>query len=177
MVQTLIWVTVGLSVVNLALLGLTLIRLASMKKDNLKQTTHDELRSLRDAVTRSDREIRNEIRASQETTANTLVKTVAELGATQARHIKSGTDAIDVLTQSNEKRLKEVRSTVDERLQAMQTNNENKLEQMRKTVDEQLQSTLEKRLGESFNLVWKLCNTVSERCRTSQQGSATSSAS
>ena len=160
MVQTLIWVTVGLSVVNLALLGLTLIRLASMKKDNLKQTTHDELRSLRDAVTRSDREIRNEIRASQETTANTLVKTVAELGATQARHIKSGTDAIDVLTQSNEKRLKEVRSTVDERLQAMQTNNENKLEQMRKTVDEQLQSTLEKRLGESFNLVSKRLEAV-----------------
>ena len=160
MVQTLIWVTVGLSVVNLALLGLTLIRLASMKKDNLKQTTHDELRSLRDAVTRSDREIRNEIRASQETTANTLVKTVGELGSTQARHIKTGTDAIDALTQSNDKRLKEVRSTVDDRLQAMQTNNENKLEQMRKTVDEQLQSTLEKRLGESFNLVSKRLEAV-----------------
>ena len=160
MVQTLIWVTVGLSVVNLALLGLTLIRLASMKKDNLKQTTHDELRSLRDAVTRSDREIRNEIRASQETTANTLVKTVGELGSTQARHIKTGTDAIDALTQSNDKRLKEVRSTVDERLQAMQTNNENKLEQMRKTVDEKLQSTLEKRLGESFNLVSKRLEAV-----------------
>ena len=87
MVQTLIWVTVGLSVVNLALLGLTLIRLASMKKDNLKQTTHDELRSLRDAVTRSDREIRNEIRASQETTANTLVKTVGELGSQHRRAI------------------------------------------------------------------------------------------
>lgn len=160
MVQTLIWVAVSLSAVNLLLLFLMLMRLASMRKDNSKQTAQDELRSLREQLTRSDREIRNEIRASQETTANTLVKTVGELGATQARHIKGGTEAIDALTQSNEKRLKEVRSTVDERLQAMQTSNENKLEQMRKTVDEQLQSTLEKRLGESFNLVSKRLEAV-----------------
>ena len=160
MIQTFIWVAVGLSAIILALLGLVLMRLASMHKDNRKQTAQDELRSLREDVVRSDREIRNEIRASQETTANTLVKTVGELGATQSRHIKSGTEAIDALTQSNEKRLKEVRSTVDERLQAMQTSNENKLEQMRKTVDEQLQSTLEKRLGESFNLVSKRLEAV-----------------
>ena len=37
----------------------------------------------------------------------------------------------------------------------MQTSNEEKLDQMRQTVDEQLQSTLEKRLGESFNIVSK----------------------
>jgi len=42
---------------------------------------------------------------------------------------------------------------VDKRLQDMQTSNENKLDEMRKTVDEQLHSTLEKRLGESFNIV------------------------
>ena len=46
-----------------------------------------------------------------------------------------------------------VRATLDERLQALQTDNNTKLEQMRHTVDEKLQGTLERRLGESFQLV------------------------
>jgi DNA recombination protein RmuC len=49
--------------------------------------------------------------------------------------------------------LNALRSTLDERLQTLQTENEAKLEQMRRTVDEQLQGTLERRLGESFQLV------------------------
>jgi DNA recombination protein RmuC len=49
--------------------------------------------------------------------------------------------------------LNAVRSTVDERIQALQNDNAARLEQMRRTVDEQLQGTLEKRLNESFRLV------------------------
>ena len=150
-----IWCIGALSLLNLALIILALKRMSDNNKDNDDQTIKGELSSLRDDVARSDREIRNEIRTSQVTTANTLVKTIGELGETQARQIKSGTEAITSLTQSNEKRLDDVRTTVDKRLQSMQTSNENKLDQMRKTVDEKLQSTLEKRLGESFNQVSK----------------------
>jgi DNA recombination protein RmuC len=46
-----------------------------------------------------------------------------------------------------------VRSTVEQRLQAIQADNEKKLEQMRATVDEKLHATLEQRLGESFKQV------------------------
>ena len=81
MIETLIWVVVGLSAVNLALLGVVLVRLIG--KNAAGEAVQDGLRSLREDVAKSDREIRNEIRASQETTANTLVKTVGELGATQ----------------------------------------------------------------------------------------------
>ena len=155
MIQIGIWCVGALSLLNLVLIILALRRMTHIRKENGDQTVQDELRTLRDDVSRSDREIRNEIRASQATTANTLVKTIGELGETQARQIKSGTEAITSLTQSNEKRLDEVRTTVDKRLQSMQTSNEDKLDQMRKTVDEKLQSTLEKRLGESFNQVSK----------------------
>ena len=155
MIQIGIWFLGALSVLNLVLIILALKRMTDLRKEKGDQTVQDELRSLREDVTRSDREIRNEIRASQVTTANTLVKTIGELGETQARQIKSGTEAITSLTQSNEKRLDEVRTTVDKRLQSMQSSNEDKLDQMRKTVDEKLQSTLEKRLGESFNQVSK----------------------
>ncbi len=155
MIQIGIWFLGALSVLNLVLIVLALKRMTDLRKEKGDQTVQDELRSLREDVTRSDREIRNEIRASQVTTANTLVKTIGELGETQARQIKSGTEAIDALTQANETRMEKVRITVDERLQAIQTSNEDKLDQMRKTVDEKLQSTLEKRLGESFNQVSK----------------------
>jgi len=46
-----------------------------------------------------------------------------------------------------------VRSAVEGRLLALQDGNEKKLEQMRATVDEKLHATLEQRLGESFKQV------------------------
>ena len=155
MIQIGIWCVGALSLLNLVLIILALKRMTDLRKEKGEQAVQDELRSLRDDVARSDRELRNEIRASQVTTANTLVKTIGELGETQARQIKSGSEAITALTQTNEARMEKVRVTVDERIQAMQTSNEDKLDQIRKTVDEKLQSTLEKRLGESFNQVSK----------------------
>jgi DNA recombination protein RmuC len=49
--------------------------------------------------------------------------------------------------------LDKMRAAVEAKLGEIQQGNERKLEEMRKTVDEQLQSTLERRLGESFKLV------------------------
>lgn len=49
--------------------------------------------------------------------------------------------------------LETVRSVVDLRLKQLQEDNAQQIEKMRATVDEKLQGTLEKRLGESFQLV------------------------
>ncbi|MBB5359309.1 DNA recombination protein RmuC [Rhodanobacter sp. ANJX3] len=67
------------------------------------------------------------------------------------------------LTADIEKRMTEVRTTLETKLGAMQQDNAAKLEQMRATVDEKLQSTLETRLGQSFKL-------VSERLEAVQRG-------
>lgn len=67
------------------------------------------------------------------------------------------------LTSDNEKRMGEVRATLETKLGAIQQDNAAKLEQMRATVDEKLQSTLETRLGQSFKL-------VSERLEAVQRG-------
>ena len=67
------------------------------------------------------------------------------------------------LTADNEKRMGEVRATLEDKLKALQDDNAAKLEQMRATVDEKLQSTLETRLGQSFQL-------VSERLEAVQRG-------
>ena len=60
---------------------------------------------------------------------------------------------LKALGDANERRLAEVRQTVEGRLTALQLGNEAKLEQMRATVDEKLHATLEQRLGESFKQV------------------------
>ena len=57
------------------------------------------------------------------------------------------------LTTSNQSGLDRIRLTFDLRVKELQERNEAKLEEMRKTVDEKLHDTLEKRLGESFQLV------------------------
>uniref|UniRef100_UPI0039F023FC DNA recombination protein RmuC n=1 Tax=Bordetella sputigena TaxID=1416810 RepID=UPI0039F023FC len=62
-------------------------------------------------------------------------------------------EQVQRLIDMNDRRLQEVRQTVDQRLQALQADNAGKLEEMRRTVDEKLHATLEQRLGESFKLV------------------------
>ena len=85
-----------------------------------------------------------------------LAATLNQLGEQQKQQLAT-------LTADNEKRLGEVRTTLETKLTAIQQDNAAKLEQMRATVDEKLQSTLETRLGESFKL-------VSERLEAVQRG-------
>lgn len=85
-----------------------------------------------------------------------LAATLNQLGDQQKQQLAT-------LTADNEKRLGEVRTTLEAKLTAIQQDNAAKLEQMRATVEEKLQSTLETRLGESFKL-------VSERLEAVQRG-------
>jgi DNA recombination protein RmuC len=70
---------------------------------------------------------------------------------------------LSALGADHEKRMGEVRATLEAKLGAIQQDNAAKLEQMRATVDEKLQSTLETRLGQSFQL-------VSDRLEAVQRG-------
>jgi DNA recombination protein RmuC len=60
---------------------------------------------------------------------------------------------INALTLENADRQNKLQSSMAEHIKRMQEGNEKKLDEMRMTVDEKLQGTLEKRLGESFKLV------------------------
>jgi DNA recombination protein RmuC len=86
-----------------------------------------------------------------------------ELTLTLNRFGEQQQQGLSALTADNEKRLNEVRATLETKLKAIQDDNAAKLEQMRATVDEKLQTTLETRLGQSFAL-------VSERLEQVQRG-------
>ncbi len=63
------------------------------------------------------------------------------------------TNKIGSLIEANDKKQEALRETVAGALEKIRTENADKLEKMRATVEEKLQGTLEKRLGESFQIV------------------------
>ena len=70
---------------------------------------------------------------------------------------------LTALGAQHEQRMGEVRGTLEAQLKTLREDNAAQLEKMRATVDEKLQSTLETRLGQSFQL-------VSERLEAVQRG-------
>lgn len=186
MIQIMIWVVAGLSVLSLVLLVIVLKQLAFTKKDKSQDMVQNELRFLREEISRSEQELRNEISNSQGITANTLVTHIGEFRNTLTTQVEGMGSTVDNrlqdLQQNNDNKLGQIRQEVTKQLQgttdtlvnlgesqgtqlrdsldAMQKSNEEKLDQMRQTVDEKLQSTLERRLRESFSIVSNNLETV-----------------
>ncbi len=89
---------------------------------------------------------RTQLAAMQQMISQSLQTATAHLTQHQTEQLRA-------MGESNERRLLDVRTTVEMRLTTLQEGNEKKLEQMRATVDEKLHATLEQRLGESFKQV------------------------
>jgi DNA recombination protein RmuC len=76
-----------------------------------------------------------------------------KLGLLQKTLADTLTMQLQSVSESNARRMVEVRETLERQLAQLQQTNSAKLDEMRKTVDEKLQTTLETRLGESFKQV------------------------
>ncbi|MDE2092784.1 MAG: DNA recombination protein RmuC, partial [Burkholderiales bacterium] len=96
---------------------------------------------------------RTQLAATQQLQADTLGRAGEQQALSLQRFAETLTGQLRALSQSNDQRMAEVRTTVEQKLAAIQADNEKKLEQMRATVDEKLHATLEQRLGESFKQV------------------------
>ena len=78
--------------------------------------------------------------------------------AQQLAHLRGSlsetlTQQLQQLSETNARRMTEMRGTLEQQLAQLQAANTAKLDEMRQTVDEKLQSTLQARLGESFKQV------------------------
>lgn len=141
-----------LIVLILAVAVVVLLQIVSLSRGSGHDMLGERLDALRGGGERIERVLREEQRAGR----GELSQTLDRLGE-QLRQSLSG------LTADNEKRLNEVRATLDAQLKSLQTDNAAQLEKMRATVDEKLQSTLEARLTSSFKL-------ISERLEAVQRG-------
>ncbi|MEQ1535929.1 MAG: DNA recombination protein RmuC [Burkholderiaceae bacterium] len=81
------------------------------------------------------------------------VQSSQQLAALQKTLADTLTTQLQGLSESNARRMNEVRETMEKQLSQLQTTNSAKLDEMRATVDEKLQNTLQARLGESFKQV------------------------
>jgi DNA recombination protein RmuC len=120
------------------------------------------------ASERLERELRDEVRGTSTTqraewgqglaqlqqSVNERLTQSASLQTEQTgQQMRAFSQTLVNLTESNERRLVEIRTTLETKLRELQADNAAKLEEMRKTVDERLHATLEQRLGESFKQV------------------------
>lgn len=167
------WILIGLAVFNLVLLVWLLLRKPPAPDHSILVATlgaaNERIeRELRHEIGESSRGARQETSQAFATFQQALVQQGAEATRTQNAQIdafaqqlsllqKTLADTLNTqlqgLTESNARRLAEVRATMETQLAQLQQSNTAKLDEMRKTVDEKLQSTLEARLGESFKQV------------------------
>ena len=133
----------------------------------LRADIADGHRGLRAEIEDSSRALRVELLRSQENLRAVLTRDAAlarEEGAQSLQRFAAQFgQQLQQLTEANERRMLEMRHTLEARLQSLQAENSAKLDEMRQTVDEKLHATLEQRLGESFKL-------VSERLEAVHQG-------
>lgn len=125
-------------------------------------------RELRREISDNARGSRQELAATFAAFQQTLVQQSAEATRTQNAQMDAFAQQLGLLqktladtlavqlqsvSESNARRMGEVRETLAQQLAQLQQTNSAKLDEMRRTVDEKLQSTLETRLGESFRQV------------------------
>lgn len=125
-----------------------------------EETTRDQIKTLIKQAEVSLKEIRASNEERFEKIRASVNGQIQEMMAKEENKLGEVVSSLDKLSRSNRddlekarKTLEENRKTLETQFQRIQESNEKKLDEMRKTVDEKLQSTLEKRLGESFKLV------------------------
>ncbi len=114
-----------------------------------------------DALLHDNERLERELRSAVDSSSGQLrLETGTRLSELQAHLVQQMTGLTGLqgqqladLTRRIQLDLGEVRGTLQSQLTSLQQGNERKLDQMRETVEEKLQSTLEARLGESFRMV------------------------
>jgi DNA recombination protein RmuC len=97
--------------------------------------------------------LRDELSGSFQRMRQGVGETLQQASDHQRERLDATQAALRALSEISKAGSEQLRSSVEQRLDLLRTENASKLEEMRRTVDEQLQTTLEKRLGESFNQV------------------------
>lgn len=132
-------------------------------QERIERLLREEMAQSRQESSVSLQRSREEMAQSLNGLSNALLTRMAETATLHKNQLDTFLNQLASLTQMNERKLENMRQVVEERLTSLQTENSEKLEKMREIVDEKLHSTLERRLGESFQL-------VSERLEKVHQG-------
>ncbi len=115
----------------------------------LKAGQNGQLRRLNERLRRENARLLEEIQRESD-----LFSKASEAMETRQERLRTSLDErMEAVRLSSENSANELRRTLDQRLDSLTRSNAQSLQEMRKTVDERLATTLEGKLGESFKLV------------------------
>ena len=139
------WLLIALALLDL-LNALLLVWLLLRKPVDSAAPIDKARADLLAANERLERELRLEITGSSRGGRQELAQSLALFQGNLNQQLEA-------ISESNARRMSEIRQTLEAQLKDLQTSNTAKLDEMRQTVDEKLQTTLQARLGESFKQV------------------------
>ena len=164
-------------------IAVTLTDLGQQQKERLDATTqalqassevsgksHESLRQAVEAkldaaaVKQSEeaKALREELNNNFHRLGGNVGTTLTDIGQQQKERLEATTNALKALGEKHETAQEALKQAVEGRLDVIRQESATKLEEMRQTVEEKLQTTLETRLGESFNRVVEQLNRVHE---------------
>lgn len=131
----------------------TLTKSIDEKLTSLTSTIEQKLKEGADSASQQNKDSRKELREGLEAFKLELTTTLGNFNERQRDNFNHLTKSQDSQNAAITEKITAMTNALQSGLKSMQDGNEKKLEEMRKTVDEKLHDTLEKRLGESFKLV------------------------
>lgn len=122
-----------------------LIHIGGQQKERLESATAEQATAAK--------EMRDGLMQAVTDQGKAATDLLTQIGQNQKERLDTVSTGLTDLTKEQGEKLEAVRKAVEDRLETLRKENSVKLDEMRQTVDEKLQSTLETRLGESFNRV------------------------
>ncbi len=120
------------------------------RQDILRTNVEAKLGELKTDAGLTAKALREEITTNLQNLGGALSQTIEQISQSQKERLDRVSASVTELNQSSSEQQEALRKTVEERLDAIRKENTEKLDQMRQTVDEKLQSTLDQRLGASY---------------------------
>ncbi|MDY0275738.1 MAG: DNA recombination protein RmuC [Desulfomicrobium sp.] len=150
--EILIWIILAVAMVTTVV---TIFFFILLRAEYLRihQEIRIQLRDGREESREAGRSLREEVALGLKASSQTLSKNLVLIARSHQKLLEKMVVQLQDFSTAHQASLEQIRTTLDVRVKELQASNEQKLEQMRQVVDEQLHATLERRLGESFQLV------------------------
>ena len=158
-------IIISLLVVLIALSVVILIKLPKKSNPSTPQSLNDNtlyIKSAFEAQSELLKQVNNLILQSIEGYNKNTTNAIAQNSYLQKQELAIIQSRLETILKTNEDRLNRATDTLEKGLTKLQQDNEKKLEQMRATVDEKLSVSLERRLSESFKLINERLQSVYE---------------
>ena len=146
-------IIVALGAISIVLSIICIALISSLKKNKDNDAIYEEFRRNREEMASSNREARQETTAALSKVENKLNEMVKENYESRINLTEKISNSLKSIQEQNALSSERQTKIIGESISKMQESNEKKLEQMRLTVDEKLTSTLTTRLDSSFKTV------------------------